>query len=263
MQRQLRGQYWRGRWHANQEGGGRSGRLTLIIKCSDKLFHGVNEDGEFSGFSFRGGSKGRSERKRTITCKCRHRSCSAIKDKACSVMDLFEGVWVIGEVIRKFELELVANLAPKLRWEGKGEGVARQFLAIRNVVMETKSLWYFPKSASDEIPVFKVSATNFSISAISQHCSTLEPGYSWQTALTNFSYGAVELANSGNISHSSAVSQSTNRRACPFISASLTTPDCANWNRRSSKKQRSPRGLARSNCGAPHSPRAGIGETKD
>ena len=56
-----------GGWCANQEGGGRSGWLTLIIKRSDKLFHGVNEDGELSGFSFRGRSKGQSKRKQTST----------------------------------------------------------------------------------------------------------------------------------------------------------------------------------------------------
>ena len=116
--------------------------------------------------------------------------------------------------------------------------------------METKSLWYFPKSASDEIPVFEVSATNFSISAISQRCSASEPGYSWQTALTNFWYGVVESVNSGNISHSSAVSQSTNRRACPFISALSTSSDHANRNLRSLKKQCNLHSLAGSNCGA-------------
>ena len=83
LQRQLKGRYWWGGWHANQEGGGLSGWLTLIIKRSDKLFHGVNEDGELGGFGFRSGSKGRSER------KCGRRSCGAVKDKACSVMDLF------------------------------------------------------------------------------------------------------------------------------------------------------------------------------
>ena len=41
---------------ANQERVGWSGHLTLVIKCSDKLFHVVNEDGEFGGFGFRGGS---------------------------------------------------------------------------------------------------------------------------------------------------------------------------------------------------------------
>ena len=85
--RQLKGRYWWGGWRANQEGGGRSGRLTLVIKRSDKLFHGVNEDGEFGEFGFRGRSKGRSERKRTIARG--RRSCGAMKDKACSVVDLF------------------------------------------------------------------------------------------------------------------------------------------------------------------------------
>ena len=85
--RQLKGQYWRRAWRANQEGAGQSRWLTLIIKCSNKLFHGVNEDGELSGFSFRGRSKGQSEQKRTIACE--HGSSSAVKDKACGVVDLF------------------------------------------------------------------------------------------------------------------------------------------------------------------------------
>ena len=60
LQRQLKGRCWWCGWHTNQEQVGRNGWLTLIIKWSDKLFHGVNEDGEFGGFSFRGGSKGQS-----------------------------------------------------------------------------------------------------------------------------------------------------------------------------------------------------------
>ena len=47
-------------------------------------------------------------------------------------------------------------------------------------------------------------------------------------------------------------------RACPFISASSTTPNCVNWNQRSLKKQHSPCGLAGLNCGALRSPQAGI-----
>ena len=76
---QLKGRYWWGRWWANQEQVGQSRQLTLVIKCSNKLFHGVDEDGEFGGFSFRGGSKGRSGR----------RSCGAMQDKACGIVDLF------------------------------------------------------------------------------------------------------------------------------------------------------------------------------
>ena len=81
LRRQLKGRYWWCGWRANQEGGGRSGQLTLIIKRSDKLFHGVNEDGEFGGFSIRGGSKGWSEREWTIVHKCGRGSCGAVKDK--------------------------------------------------------------------------------------------------------------------------------------------------------------------------------------
>ena len=87
LQRQLKGRYRRCGWCANQEGGGWSGRLTLIIKRSDKLFHGVNEDGELGGFGFRGRSKGRSERKQMIAHGCG--SGSAMKDKACGIVDLF------------------------------------------------------------------------------------------------------------------------------------------------------------------------------
>ena len=87
LQRQLKGRYWRCGWRANQEQVGQSGQLTLIIKCSDELFHGVNEDEELSGFSFRGGSKG--QRGREWTIECRRGSCSVVKDKACSIVDLF------------------------------------------------------------------------------------------------------------------------------------------------------------------------------
>ena len=87
LQRQLKGWYWWCTWHANQEGAGWSGQLTLIIQCSDKLFHGVNENGEFGGFGFRGGSKGQSKREWTIVCG--RGSHSAMKDKACGIVDLF------------------------------------------------------------------------------------------------------------------------------------------------------------------------------
>ena len=87
LRRQLKGRYWWCGWCANQERVGQSGWLTLIIKCSNKLFHGVNEDGEFSGFGFRGRSKGQCEWEWTIEHGCG--SCSAMKDKVCGIMDLF------------------------------------------------------------------------------------------------------------------------------------------------------------------------------
>ena len=44
LQGQLEGIYLGCWWCANQECVSQSGQLTLIIKCSDKLFHGVDED---------------------------------------------------------------------------------------------------------------------------------------------------------------------------------------------------------------------------
>ena len=84
---QLKGSYLGCGWRANQEQVSWSGQLTLIVKHSDKLFHSVNEDGEFGGFGFRGRNKGRSERKRTIARE--RRSCGAMKDKACGIVDVF------------------------------------------------------------------------------------------------------------------------------------------------------------------------------
>ena len=86
LQRQLEGRYSGCGWRADQEQVGWSEWLTLIIKHSNKLFHGVNEDGEFGGFSFRGRSKGWSGWKQMI--ECGHGSCSAVKDKVCGVMDV-------------------------------------------------------------------------------------------------------------------------------------------------------------------------------
>ena len=82
-----KGRYWWCRWRADQERVGQSRWLTLVIKCSEELFHGVDEDGEFGGFGFRGGSKGQSRQEWMIGCG--HGSCSAMKDKACGVMNLF------------------------------------------------------------------------------------------------------------------------------------------------------------------------------
>ena len=46
------------------------------------------------------------------------------EDEACGIVDLIQGVWVIGEVIRKLEPELVENPAPKLQQEAAGKGAA-------------------------------------------------------------------------------------------------------------------------------------------
>ena len=85
--RQLKGRYWLCRWHAHQQQVGRSGWLTLIIKHSNELFYCVDEDGELSGFGFMGRSKGWSGWEQMI--KHGHGSWAAMKNKVCSVVDLF------------------------------------------------------------------------------------------------------------------------------------------------------------------------------
>ena len=44
--------------------------------------------------------------------------------KPCGVMDLLQGIRVVGEVVRELELESVGNLTPKLLWEAAGKGTA-------------------------------------------------------------------------------------------------------------------------------------------
>ena len=58
---------------------GAEGSLWLSSVVMTCVIIYIDECGEFSGFSFRGWSKGQSG--------CRH--CSAMKHKVCGVMDLF------------------------------------------------------------------------------------------------------------------------------------------------------------------------------
>ena len=39
-------------------------------------------------------------------------------------MDLLQGIWIIMEMIRELELELVSDLGPKFLWEAAGKGSA-------------------------------------------------------------------------------------------------------------------------------------------
>ena len=40
------------------------------------------------------------------------------------VVDLLQGIRIIGEMVRELELESVSDLGPKLLWEAAGEGLA-------------------------------------------------------------------------------------------------------------------------------------------
>ena len=59
------------------------------------------------------------------------------------------------------------------------------FFTIRKVVIAINSLWYFPKSASDENPALEFSPTSFSISPIGQCLLASDPRYNLYTTSTN------------------------------------------------------------------------------
>ena len=40
------------------------------------------------------------------------------------IVDLLQGIWIIGEMVGELELELVSDLGPKLLWETVGKGSA-------------------------------------------------------------------------------------------------------------------------------------------
>ena len=61
-------------------------------------------------------------------------------------MDLLQGIWIIGEMVRELELESVSDLGPKLLWEAAGEGSAL-FCGGNMIFGDQKS------GHSDELPV--------------------------------------------------------------------------------------------------------------
>ena len=106
-------------------------------------------------------------------------------------MDLLQGIQIVGEMVGELELELVSDLGQSFC--GKPWAKAQlcsameiRFLVIRKVVIAMNSLWYFPKSVSDEIPTLEASPTSFSISPIDQHLSASNPRYNLYTVSTNF-----------------------------------------------------------------------------
>ena len=52
------------------------------------------------------------------------KGCSAVQYEPCGIMDLLQGIWIIGEMVRELELELVSDLGPKLLWEAVGKSSA-------------------------------------------------------------------------------------------------------------------------------------------
>ena len=61
-------------------------------------------------------------------------------------MDLLQGIWIIGEMVRELELKSVSNLGPNLLWEATGKGSAL-FCGGNMIFGDQKS------GHSDELPV--------------------------------------------------------------------------------------------------------------
>ena len=77
----------------------------------------------------------------------------------CGIVDLLQGIWIVGEMVGELELKSVSDLGPKLLWEATGEGLA--LFCGGNMIfgIAINSLWYLPKLASDEIPTLEASPT--------------------------------------------------------------------------------------------------------
>ena len=63
-----------------------------------------------------------------------------------SIVDLLQGIQIVGEMVRELELESVGNLGPKLLWEAAGEGSAL-FCGGDTIFCDQKS------GHSDKLPV--------------------------------------------------------------------------------------------------------------
>ena len=87
---------------------------TLCTKLGDGLFHDVDESGELGRFGLHNGNGG----------WCRGVCFIKSEQKGHGTVDLLQGIWIMGEVIRELELESVGTLTPKLWWEAIGKGVA-------------------------------------------------------------------------------------------------------------------------------------------
>ena len=47
-----------------------------------------------------------------------------MQHKPRGIMDFLQCIWIIGEMVRELELELVSDLGPKFLWKAMGKGSA-------------------------------------------------------------------------------------------------------------------------------------------
>ena len=100
--------------------------ITLVAELHDSLLHDFYKHREifqlYSRLSFGYQSSSRSGQLQVI--KHEQEQCGPMKHKARSIMDLLKGIWVIGEVVRKFELQPMGDLTPEFGWEAMNKGMA-------------------------------------------------------------------------------------------------------------------------------------------
>ena len=100
--------------------------ITLVAELHDHLLHDFYKCREilrlnsWLGFGYWDGS--RSGHPWVIECE--REQHGPMKYKSHSIVDLLKGIWVIGEVVREFELEPMGDFTPEFRWEAANEGAA-------------------------------------------------------------------------------------------------------------------------------------------
>ena len=78
--------------------------------------------------------------------KSKGEGCGTVQYKLCGIVDLLQGIQIIGEIVRELKLELVGDFGPKLLWEAMGKGSAL-FCSGDMIFQDQKS------GHSDKLPV--------------------------------------------------------------------------------------------------------------
>ena len=100
--------------------------VTLVTEFHDRLLHDFYQCREIlrlnSLLSFGYWSCSRGGHLQVIEHK--REQHGPMEYKSRSLMDLLEGIWVIREVVREFELKSMGDFTPEFRWEATNEGTA-------------------------------------------------------------------------------------------------------------------------------------------
>ena len=100
--------------------------ITLVAELCNRLLHDFYKHREIlrlnSWLSFGYWDGGRSGHLWVVEHE--REQHGPMKYKSCSIVDLLEGIWVFGEVVREFELEPMGDFTPEFRQEATNEGAA-------------------------------------------------------------------------------------------------------------------------------------------